>query len=352
MGFDPDSQIIGTVMRNQRRKLFPDLFDSFSKFLQSTNKDNVYLYCHTSYPDLGWDIPKLLNQYKISSKVLFTYSCAECGHSFPNFFSDARTKCPKCGNFTASFSNVQKGVSYEYLSKVMNVFDLYIQYSNSEGFGLPQVEAAACGVPVMSVDYSAMSSVIRKLGGTPLKPKALYNELETGCDRAVPDNDNTAKQIEKFFEMQETERMMLAKNTRLNFEKYYQWDKTAKKWEDYFDSVELKPSEETWLSAPRIHHPRNGNTENMSNSEYARWLIVNVLGEPERLNTYFESRLIRDLNYAMFINGMGDAYLNEDSFKFLKPLYEPFDRQKAYDMMADICELKNFWENKRKEVIQ
>ena len=137
-----------------------------------------------------------------------------------------------------------------------------------------------------------------------------------------------------------------------DFEKYYQWDKTAKKWEDYFDSVELKPSEETWLSAPRIHHPRNGNTENMSNSEYARWLIVNVLGEPERLNTYFESRLIRDLNYAMFINGMGDAYLNEDSFKFLKPLYEPFDRQKAYDMMADICELKNFWENKRKEVIQ
>ena len=152
--------------------------------------------------------------------------------------------------------------------------------------------------------------------------------------------------------MQETERMTLAKNTRLNFEKYYQWDKTAKKWENYFDSVELKPSEETWLSAPRIHQPRNDNTENMSNSEYARWLIVNVLGEPEKLNTYFESRLIRDLNYAMFINGMGDAYLNEDSFKFLKPLYEPFDRQKAYDMMADICELKNFWENKRKEVIQ
>jgi len=352
MGFDPDSQIIGTVMRNQRRKLFPDLFDSFSRFIKSNGKNDVYLYCHTSYPDLGWDIPKLLNKYKIANKVLFTYSCGECGHSFPNFFSDARTKCSKCGKFSASFSNVQKGVSYEYLSKVMNSFDLYIQYANSEGFGLPQVEAAACGVPVMSVDYSAMSSVVRKLGGTPLKPKALYNELETGCDRAVPDNEYTAKKIQEFFEMTEKEKESLSKNTRLNFEKYYQWDKTAKKWEDYFDSVEIKPIEKTWLSPPRIHQVEKTNTDSLTNSEYARWLIINVLGDPSKLNTYFESRLIRDLNYQMFINGMGDAYLNEDSFKFLKPLYEPFDREKAYHMMADICELKNFWENKRKEVIR
>ena len=352
MGIDPDSKIVGTVMRNQRRKLFPDLFESFSKFLQSSGEKNAYLYCHTSYPDLGWDIPKLLNQYKIANRVLFTYSCGECGHSFPTFFSDARAKCSNCGRFSASFSNVQRGVSYEYLSKVMNVFDLYIQYSNSEGFGLPQVEAAACGIPVMSVDYSAMSSVIRKLGGTPLKPKALYNELETGCNRAVPDNEDTAKQIQKFFKMQKSERDTLSKNTRLNFEKYYQWDKTAKKWENYFDSVEVKSMEETWMSPSRIHNPKKVNTDNMTNSEYARWLIAEVLGEPEKLNTYFESRLIRDLNYQMFINGMGDAYLNEDSFKFLKPLYEPFDREKAYDMIAELCELKNFWEKKRKEYVK
>jgi len=350
MGFDPDSKIIGTVMRNQRRKLFPDLFEAFKKFLDSSKKKDVFLYCHTSYPDLGWDIPKILNKYNISNKVLFTYSCGECGHCFPSFFSDARSKCPKCGRFAASFSNVQKGVSYEDLSKIMNTFDLYIQYANSEGFGLPQVEAAACGVPVMSVDYSAMSSVVRKLGGTPLKPKALYNELETGCDRAVPDNDYTAKKIEEFFDMTEKEKESLSKNTRLNFEKYYQWDKTAKKWEQYFDSVEVKPLEETWLSPIRKHTPKKVDSQNMSNSQYARHLIADVLGEPEKLNTYFESRLIRDLNYQMFINGMGDAYLNEDSFKFLKPLYEPFDREKAYDMMVELCEVKNFWEEKRERV--
>ena len=349
MGFDAESKIIGTVMRNQRRKLFPDLFEAFRLFLDASERTDIFLYCHTSYPDLGWDIPKLLNKFNIASKVIFTYVCGACEHTFPSFFSDARNKCPKCGQFAAGLANVQKGVSYEYLSNIMNLFDLYIQYANSEGFGLPQVEAAACGVPVMSVDYSAMSSVVRKLGGIPLKTKALYSELETGCDRAVPDNQYTAQKIKDFFDSSESERETLAKNSRLNFEKYYQWDKTAKKWEDYFDSIDIKPNHLGWQSPPRIHKPLKTVPEELSSSEYARWLIVNVLGEPEKLNTYFESRLIRDLNYGMFINGMGEMYFNEDSYKFVKPEFEQFGKEEAYNMMANLCERRNHWETARKD---
>ena len=88
----------------------------------------------------------------------------------------------------ATLSNVKNGASYEDLSNIINLFDLYVQYANCEGFGLPQVEAAACGIPVVSTDYSAMESVIRKLEGFPVKPKDLYKELETGCLRAVQDN--------------------------------------------------------------------------------------------------------------------------------------------------------------------
>jgi glycosyltransferase involved in cell wall biosynthesis len=350
MGFTKDTKIIGTVMRNQRRKLFPDLFEAFRKFLDNSGRTDVLLYCHTSYPDLGWDIPKLLLKYKLSSKVLFTYVCNNCGHTFPSFFSDARRKCPKCGQFAAGLSSVQKGASYEYLSSIMNLFDLYVQYANSEGFGLPQVEAAACGVPVMSVDYSAMSSVVRKLDGFPVKPKALYNEVETGCNRAVPDNDHAAEQMQKFFDMTDAEQQTLSKNTRLNFEKYYQWDKTAKKWEDYFDSVEIRPIEQTWKSPPRIHQPSNTIPQNLSPAQFAKWLITDVLGEPERLNTYFESRLLRDLNYGMYIQGTGEMYLNEDSYKFIKPVYEKFEKQEAYNMMVGLCNRRNQWEAARSKL--
>ena len=352
MGFDGNSKIIGTIMRNQRRKLFPDLFEAFGKYLRGSGHKDVYLYCHTSYPDIGWDIPKLLNENGIASKVLFTYVCGDCKHAFPTFFADAKTKCPKCGGQNAVLSSVKNGVSYEFLAAVMNCFDLYVQYANSEGFGLPQVEAAACGVPVMSIDYSAMSSVVRKLGGTPLKPKALYREMETGCYRAVPDNDLTAKELENFFNLSEAEREMLSKNCRLNFEKYYQWDKTAKKWEDYFDSVEIRPEEETWLSPPRLHTPDRDIPTHLSVKDYVQWIIISVLGEPEKLNTYFESRMIRDLNYGMYLEGTGDMYLNEDSFKFVKPDYQPFDKEIAYNLAANLCERRNYWERKRKERIE
>ena len=349
MGFDPDIKFVGTVMRNQRRKLFPDLFESFRMFLDKSKRKDVLLYCHTSYPDLGWDIPKLLNRYKLSSKVVFTYVCNKCGSAFPSFFSDARRKCMECGNFSAGLASVQKGVSYEYLSRIMNLFDLYIQYANSEGFGLPQVEAAACGVPVASIDYSAMSSVIRKLEGYPIKVKALYNELETGCNRAVPDNKSAASIMHNFFKLTKEKQKSLGEKTRKNFEKHYQWNDTAKKWEDYFDSIELKPIGETWKSPPRIHQPAKKASAGLSSSDYARWLIIEVLGEPEKLNTYFESRLIRDLNYGMYVEGTGEMYLNEDSYKFVKPAFEPFGENESYNMMVNLCNRRNTWESIRRD---
>ena len=53
-------------------------------------------------------------------------------------------------------SNVKTGVSYEQLFEIMNMFDLYVQYANSEGLPYLEVEAAAWS-PVMSTDYSVMS---------------------------------------------------------------------------------------------------------------------------------------------------------------------------------------------------
>ena len=85
---------------------------------------------------------------------------------------------------------------------------------------MPQVEAAACGVPVMSIDYSAMSSVIRKLKGEPLKIIGVYPELETGCNRAVPDNDYAAQKIEEFFNLSESERAKKGRICREMFEKF------------------------------------------------------------------------------------------------------------------------------------
>ena len=61
--------------------------------------------------------------------------------------------------------SVNSGLSTKELVEIMNMFDIYVQYAICEGFGMPQVEAAACGIPIASVDYSAMNDIVHKLNG-------------------------------------------------------------------------------------------------------------------------------------------------------------------------------------------
>jgi len=350
-GIGPEHKIIGTVMRNQRRKLYPDLFEAFRKFLDMSENKKYYLYCHTSYPDLGWDIPELIQEHGLSSHVLFTYICPETKNVFPSLFNGAVAQSPFTGKWGSTLSNVKNGASYEQLSSIINLFDLYTQYANCEGFGLPYVEAAACGIPVCGTDYSAMESEIRKLEGYPIKPAALYKELETGCLRAVPDNEEAANYFLDFFKKTEEERTAEGKRTRENFEKHFQWDASGKKWEDYFDSIALEPIENTWASPAKIHHPAEKpeveqHTVNANN--LAKWLIVNVLGDQSKLNTWFEARMTRDLLYRSATSSTGGMYFNESSAAFDGVNHRVgFDFDIAYQQMHQICSRRNSWEEKR-----
>jgi glycosyltransferase involved in cell wall biosynthesis len=136
VGLDENLFIIQTVMRNQPRKLFPDLFRVLSKYLKLCEENNnqdlakrTFLYCHTTYPDLGWDLSLELRRYGVSHKVLFTYMCDKCGSVYPSFYCGERSFCKSCGDETLRFPNTSVGVSRENLSRIMSLSDLYVQYS-------------------------------------------------------------------------------------------------------------------------------------------------------------------------------------------------------------------------------
>jgi glycosyltransferase involved in cell wall biosynthesis len=353
---DPNTKIVGTVMRNQRRKLYPDLFEMFRIFLDNVTDDNNYLlYCHTSYPDMGWDIPELLQQYNLSSKVIFTYVCGDTLKPFPSFFRGPVTESPYTGKFNATLSNVRTGLSYEDLSSIINMFDIYVQYANCEGFGLPQVEAAACGVPVMSTDYSAMESVIRQLGGIPVKPKALYKEMETGCMRAVPDNKLAATLLQEFFSLSDEDRKKMGDAHRENFLKHFQWNKSGSVWESYFDSVEVSDSYNHWFnSSPNIQQsaPKISNWQSVPPDKLAEWLIVEVLRDPSKLNSYMHLRLTKDLIYGCSTGVTGGMYFNEDASMFEQRPVQSFSFDIAYEHFCRLCEKNNFWEQERLKTIR
>jgi glycosyltransferase involved in cell wall biosynthesis len=136
MGIPQDAFIIGTVMRNQERKLYPDLIKSFAMLLEQAPSElakKSYLYLHTGYPDVGWKIPTLLKRYGILSKTLFTYFCnpknGGCGVCYPSFYQDARAFCRNCGQYLAVTPGVHMGVSRQALGKILGIFDVYVQYA-------------------------------------------------------------------------------------------------------------------------------------------------------------------------------------------------------------------------------
>ena len=342
MGIDPSWKIIGTVMRNQRRKLFPELFEAFGKYLKKTGKTDVYLYCHTSYPDNGWDLPKYLFENEISSRVLFTYVCEACGAPSPSKFSDTAKPCDKCGQFAAKMSNVSSGVDTKTLGAIYNLFDIYIQPANSEGFGLPIVEAAACGVPVLATDYSAMESEVRKLSGYPIRLRTKHVEMETGCDRALPDTDHIVELFEKLLDKPEPLRLAEGKRARDAFEKNYGWDKTAKIWAECIDELDYG----TWNLPVDPANPKADIPEIKNNKELLDFLILAVVNEPKLLNTYSMNKILRDFNFGAVKNNPGGFFYGELSL-FNRENYRPFTRDQLINAFRQKAEQKNFWENAR-----
>lgn len=356
MGFVDNLYIIGTIMRNQKRKLYPDLISSFAKFVSenpSIDGRDVYLYLHCSYPDQGWDIPRLIREAGIGNRVLFTYVCRNsgCNHVFTSFFSDALQTCPKCGYPTAGLPNITNGVSKEALAKIINLFDLYVQYSICEGFGMPQVEAAACGVPVVAVDYSAMQSVVNNLGGGYLVPvQRMFTECESHSNRAYPDNAKLIEIMEKFLRASSQVKFDKSRKCFINSRKFYDWDRSAKAWEKYMD--EVTTDNDLWNQPPRIHQPVSTIPNGLNNEQFVRWAIANVWGHQDKVESYLALRLIRDLNYGKSVGGTGGSYFHEDNSLFGRPNFSEFGREQVLQQLLNLNRINNYWEQRRVGLIR
>lgn len=344
MNIDPDIKIVGTVMRNQRRKLFPALIQSFSEYIHENNITDTYLYCHTSYPDAGWDLANLFHTHNISSRILMSYICAECKKFHVSKFNDAKKICPLCNKFSCVPSSVSVGLEDQDLNKVYNCFDIYLQIANSEGFGLPQVEAAACGVPIASMNYSAMRDVVKKLNAYPVEPISLYKELETGCDRAVLNKDSLKDILKIFFSQSDQERQIQGMKTRKLFEQHYGWDKTAKVWMDVIDQCELAD----WDCPAIIKNPPDIPDDNfdISNRDFIRQCAYNYLIDPSRFNSHDIRCLQRDLNNG-FHKPAPDGFFSSDISPFIGRNNVPINRSKILDMFKNKLKTSNVWETLR-----
>lgn len=114
------------------RKAFQVQIRAWANFAK--DKPNAKLYIHTEPTPMygGLDLPKLISNLGIADKVLFPERYA-----------------------------YYKGLPAEYLALIYNSADVLLGASMSEGFGIPLIEAQACGTPVVTTDFSAMPELVR-----------------------------------------------------------------------------------------------------------------------------------------------------------------------------------------------
>jgi glycosyltransferase involved in cell wall biosynthesis len=301
--FGKEVSIVGAVMRNQKRKLLADLMVAYKKYLnkliESGNMElyeKSYLYLHTTYPeDNGWDLPSLLLEHNLLDKTYFTYICRQCNKFFPSKFQNAVTKCPHCNNRSATVCGPSHGVNTQQLNEVYNLFDLFIQYAICEGFGMPQVEAAACGLKIASIDYSAMTEIVENLDGIKIPLKTLFREMETNADRSYPDNDATSNIIYDYMvNVPYSQKLQERETIRNKCLSLYTWDDVYKVWDECFDSIDInkKPSwdhKETDITNPNLKVPKG-----LEIPEFIEFICNNIIKSPELLKTSHIQTLIKD----------------------------------------------------------
>lgn len=349
-GLNPDSHIIGTVNRNQVRKLYPDLFDAFKQLLDKYHQNGqndlvnrTFLYCHTCYPDLGWNIPKLLLDYGITNKVYFTYQCERCKHIFPSLFQDIKTLCPKCKIYSASMPSTQNGISRENLAAIINTFDLGVQVAVCEGQGIFQNEVAACGIHFLSVDYSAMHDIVNNLKGSPIPVQRMFHDHTLEVQRALPDNAILCDMMHKYFNKPAAERTKLGYSCYLASRKKYDWDFTTKKWMEYLDKINPDEQEAKWKQPPKLHQPILNIPNIPKNSDFVKWCLINILGDPKQIESHLYMRILRDLNFGFTSDNYSDLLLEFNQ----KAVKNQFGREQVVKFLLYHAELKNKWEKIR-----
>ena len=337
LGIDSEDIIILSVMRNQKRKQYPDLIQAFSKLLDSNLPNNIKkrlkLYMHCQYPDAGWDMPKLLLNNKCVKNVLFTYKCEVCKKVYTDFFNDAKAYCKRCGKYAAVMPGSSFGVTETELSAIYNASNVYAQYSSCEGFGMPMLEAAACGLKTYGVAYSATKEVIENCGGTTIKPRTLYHD-DAELLRSLPDNDDFISKISLDlinYHILDKQKQYFASLARSN----YDYDKSCKIWEQAIDSTISKD----WNAPPEIKEPLLADP-NLNDNDFIKQSIIFTADRPDLINSYWEQDMMQSLAIGA-ITQERDSLLNDMSFMTDNKNRNKFDKEAFQKICLQFKQQKN-----------
>jgi glycosyltransferase involved in cell wall biosynthesis len=135
LGLEPSLFIIGCVGTNKGpRKNIPGQLLAFKAFLKNNPDSRFYLHSYLAANSLnpeGYDLYQLIADMGLEEHVIYTDQV--------EYFA---------------------GLEEETMRTLYSAFDVLTECSFGEGFGIPIIEAQACGTPVVGTGFSAIPEVI------------------------------------------------------------------------------------------------------------------------------------------------------------------------------------------------
>jgi len=149
LGREPGDFIVGMVAANKgepSRKGFQQALEAFALFLKK--HPNAYLYMHTdpTQDDDGVDMEAYMKLIGVPGDHV----------QFPERYS------------------LWLGFPDEFMKNMYSALDVLLVPSMGEGFGVPIIEAQACGTPVVGTAFSSIPELIMPGGGYLAAPRTKY----------------------------------------------------------------------------------------------------------------------------------------------------------------------------------
>jgi hypothetical protein len=195
---------------------------------------------------------------------------------------------------------------------------------------MPQVEAGACGIPIATVNYSAMCDIVNKLDAYPIKVKSKFKELETKAYRVYPDNDDFIKHVIEHVSLPAPMRNQQRIKVRKLTEQHYCWDNIAKKWEKYLDKLDDSGYRSNWNQLIEQIIPFedfNLNVGVHQSLDACLSLCNKYFGNLEKMENLELLNLLKDIDYGF--TSSGHLNIKPSNFKSITDyMYTVLDNQK------------------------
>ena len=211
-----DAFVVGYIARNQPRKRLDLAVRHFGEWIKSKNVQDAYLYIQTAPTgETAYDVSELIRYERISNR------------------------------FIPVESDLRGAITEEKMCAVYNAIDVFWSTSQGEGFGMPALEAMACGTPCILPDWAAYgdwalpAARLVKIADTAAtinfaKPASGVKIAVLG---ATPDRADNVEALDKMYRDQYYRDVLTKKSLALAGEDRFRWETIGQQFIDAATSV-------------------------------------------------------------------------------------------------------------------